>query len=91
MARTNYNGTATASASKTIAEQNAGRTSFFFKSLGADFVLNFGADASASNVLSVKAGESVLITNSHKEPYDCRAKITVYCASASNYQAQAEE
>lgn len=91
MAKVNYNSTATAGASKVVAPQHIGRTGFTFKSLGDVFTLNFGASASADNVLRVNANESITFTNSHKEPYDIRSQITVFCANASAFQAQAEE
>lgn len=91
MAKVNYNETATAGNSKVVAPQHMGRTSFFFKSLGDVFVLNFGDTATADNILRVNANESIFLTNSHKQPYDIRSEITVFCANASDFQAQAEQ
>jgi acyl-homoserine lactone acylase PvdQ len=91
MAKVNYNGTADAAASKQIAAANAARTSFFFRAVGGDCVLNFGDDASSTDVRTVKQDEEILMTNSHKEPFDIRASIHVYSAGANAYQAQAEE
>ena len=89
--KANYNGTATSGATKQIAPANASRTSFFFKSLGDTFVLNFGDSATASNILQVNPNEAVLIESGRGNPYEIRDAINVYCASASNYEAQAEE
>jgi hypothetical protein len=91
MAKVNYNGTANAGANKQIAPQNIGRTGFFFKSLGDTFVLNFGNPATANNILTVNPNESIYISNSHKEVYDIRNSLNVYCANASPYQCQVEE
>lgn len=87
--KTNYNGTATGAGSATVCSENAGRLSFFFKSKGDVFVLNFGATATASNVLQINANESILLTR--QAPYDITKQITVYCANSSGFQAQAEE
>lgn len=86
MARTNYNSTATAGASKEVAPANARRQVFFFKSKGDVFVLNFGASATASNVLTVGSNEFIEITNN--DPYDIKEAINVYCANASGFEAQ---
>lgn len=91
MAKVNYNGTANAGANKQIAPQNIGRTGFFFKSLGDTFVLNFGDVATADNILEIAPNESIYISNSHKEVYDIRNSINVYCDNASKYQCQTEE
>lgn len=52
-------------------------------------VLNFGADATSSNVLAVAQNEVVRLTN--QDPYDIRATINVYAGGAFAYNAQAEE
>lgn len=88
--KTNYNSTATATANKQVAPANASRTTFTFKSLGAVFVLNFGDTATADNILTVGANESITLI-SNRCPYEIRSQINVYCATASNFQAQAEE
>lgn len=88
MAKTNANGTASAGTTAQILDADAGRISFFFKSKGDVFVLNFGASATASNVLQVNANESILLDRS--SPYDITKSINVYCANSSAYQAQYE-
>lgn len=87
--RANYNGTTTNGATKTVAAENASRQRFFFKAVGGDMVLNFGAAATAANVLTVPQGASVSMTN--QDPYDIRAQINVYAGGAYTYEAQAEE
>ena len=52
-------------------------------------MLNFGATATALNVLQINANESIEI--GRQDPYDITGTINVYCANASGYQAQAEE
>lgn len=89
MSKISYNGTATGATSDQIAPANASRTSFFFRSLGDVFVLNFGASATASDVLTVGANESIELDL--RSPYDLNKSINVYCANASDYEAQAEE
>lgn len=87
--KTNYNGTATAGSSKTIADANEDRVLFFFKSLGGTFVLNFGDTATSSNILQINPFESVLMDLS--SPYDITQQINVWCASAFNYEVQIDE
>lgn len=88
--KTNYNGTCTAGATKDVAPEMASRTRFNFSNLGSVvMVLNFGASATASNVLTVRPGTSVEIKNN--DVYDCRQRITVFSANADNFEAQASE
>ena len=86
MARTNYNSTANANATKEICPANERRQIFFFKSKGDVFVLNFGAVANSSNVLTIQANESIEITNN--DPYDIKLAINVWCQNASAFEAQ---
>lgn len=92
--KTSYSGTATSGASKDLAPEHAGRVSFFFKSLGDVFVVRFDgsnatSDPKVGSCVQVKANESLFLTNN--DPYDIRKKITVYCASASDFVCQAEQ
>lgn len=87
--RQNYNSTATGAATKEVCPANASRTRFFFQSKGDTFVLNFGAAATADNVLTVNPNGSVEITNN--DVYDMRQAVNVYCASASKFECQTEE
>lgn len=90
MAKTNYNGTASAGSSALVAAAKASRVSFFFKaSSGVDMVLNFGSAATADNILKVDANSSVYFDKT--QPFEIEKDIYVYCASASKYQAQVEE
>ena len=89
MPKTNYNGTATAGATKQIALAVASRVSMFFKPKGADMVLNFGADATSDNILTIKDGESIYLTKT--DPYPIEQTINVFCASATKYDCQIEE
>jgi hypothetical protein len=89
MAKVNYNETATAGASKVVASAKASRKSFFFQAIGADMVLNFGDTATADNILLVPSGKFIHLTN--REPFPIDKEITVFCAGANKFQAQAEE
>lgn len=90
MPKTNFNGTATAAGSKLVAAENNARRGFFFQNpSAADMVLNFGATATASNILTVKAGASIFFDK--HSPYNFEKDINVYCASAVNYEAQGDE
>lgn len=91
MARINYNGSTAANSSSEVCPQNASRTGFFFKSLGSTFVLNFGDEATSENVLRINPNESIYLSNSHKEPYDIRAYISVFSEDDAFFQASAEE
>lgn len=89
MAKVNYNGTADAGTSKVVASAKGSRKSFFFQAVGADMVLNFGDTATADNILLVPSNKFIHLTN--MDPYPIDKEITVFCAGASKYQAQAEE
>lgn len=92
--KVNYNGTATSGATAQVAPARASRRSFFFQALGADMVLNFGEDATASNVLTVKSNTSVFLVSSGlsaNSAFPIDKQINVFCASATAFQAQAEE
>jgi hypothetical protein len=89
MAKTNYNGTASAGASAQVAPAVGSRITFFFQAVGADMVLNFGATATADDVLLVKSDTSVSLTN--RSPYPINKQINVFCASAAKFQCQSEE
>ena len=89
MAKINYNGTASAGASAQVAPAMASRRSFFFQAIGADMILNFGAVATADNVLLVPSNKFIHLTN--QDPYKIDQVINVFCAGANKFQAQAEE
>lgn len=89
--KVNYNGTATGGgATDSLADANVARTSFFFSAVGADFILKFNHRGTDQEI-TVKQGSSLTVNNTHREPFDCRDAISVECASASDYEAQAEE
>lgn len=91
MAKTNYNGTASAGGSATVASENNARRGFFFKNLSSsnNMTLNFGATATASNILTIYAGESVFFDK--HSPYPIEKQINVFCSAADSFQAQADE
>lgn len=90
MAKVNANGTASAGASALVIAANAARTSFFFKaSGGADMIINFGAAATAANILKVDANGSIYLDKT--QPFEIEKDIYVFCASAVAYQAQVEQ
>jgi hypothetical protein len=89
--KVNYNDTATGGGSTdVIAAANVARTSFFFNALGADFILKFN-HRGVDQEITVKMGSNLTVNNTHREPFDCRDAISVECASAAAYEAQAEE
>jgi len=85
----NYDGTATLNTSTTVCSSNENRTSFYFRSLGAIFVLNFGGTASSTNILQVNPYEGILLDLS--DPFDITQQINVWCATSSPFDAQADE
>ncbi len=87
--RVTYNETTDAGVSSTVASANASRQRLFFKAVGGDMTLNFGAPATATSILKVPQGASVSIDN--RDPYDIRQEINVYAAGAYWFECQAEE
>lgn len=89
MAKINCNNTATAGSSSEIVAENNARKSFYFRSRGDEFVLNFGSDATADNILHIGANQDILLDKS--SPFCIEKQINVYCANASKYDAQVEQ
>jgi hypothetical protein len=90
MAKTNYNGSSAAAASATVAAENNARRSFFFQNVSdTDMVLNFGAAATAANILTIVAGASMFFDK--HSPYPIEKQINVFCSAVKSYQAQADE
>ena len=90
MGKANANGTASAGASALVVAENNARTQFYFKaSGGVDMVLNFGAAATAANILKVDANSSIFLEKGG--PFPIEKDIYVYCVSATAYQAQYEQ
>lgn len=88
--RANYNATIGAATNTVVCPANASRTSFFFKNVSGDVaVLNFGAAATAANVLEIADEDSIFLTN--LDPYDIRAGVNVFITAGGAIQAQAEE
>lgn len=86
----NYNASISAATNTQVCPANASRTSFFFKNVsGDDAVLNFGANATAANVLKIADGESIYITKG--DPYQVEAQINVFITAGGAIEAQAEE
>lgn len=88
MAKVNKNGTATAGATKEILPADPKRVSFYFRSKGDTFYLNFGADAADGDVYLIRPYEQVFFNK--LDPFDIKLAIDVYCASASAYIAQVD-
>lgn len=91
MAKTNYNGTATALGSLSVAPEHNGRRSLFFQNLSETepMVLNFGTAASATDILTVLPQGSMFFDKT--TPYEIEKEIFVYCGAAEAFEAQAEE
>lgn len=87
--RANYNATVSADAPETIIPANASRQKIFLKSAAGTITFNFGATATAANVLTLTVGQSIELDNS--SPYDIRNYISAYSLAGATLQAQAEE
>lgn len=85
-----WNSSCTAAASKEVCGAMASRTKFYFRNLGdVPMVLNFGAAATAANILTVSAGAGIELKNN--DLYDIRQTINVFCAETDSFEAGSEE
>lgn len=89
MGKVKYSGTATGGADALISA-NAARTSFWFSAVGGDFTLTF-SHKGVSYPVTVKQGQVFDLTNTHREPLDCRDAATVTGTASAAFDCYAEE
>lgn len=98
--RKNYSGNTVATVHTLIAPQNASRTSIYVKNLSssADIAVEFSNDASDNfsstatyEKVTLKPNDSLVVTNSHKEPIDVRSNIFIYSSASDAFEFIVEE